>query len=156
MQYISAEKNNFTQNIAWYRSIWSLFYSNMRCQADDISVKALSESLSFSPPCVAKTDGNRAHASSEGPSTKSKFLLAKVCFHRLSPPPPQSFFTNHTLALNFIPSSTTNLLLVINSTFILILLLLSIIWSQGLWFGYGICWVITRHPSNHPLPPPPL
>ena len=37
--------------------------------------------------CVAKTDGNRAHASSEGPSAKSKFLLAKMCFHRLSPPP---------------------------------------------------------------------
>ena len=102
MQYISAEKIHFTQNIAWYLSIWSLFNSNMRCQADDISVKALSESLSFSPPCVAKTDGNRAHASSEGPSAKSKFLLAKMCFHRLSPPPtPPSFFTNHTLALLF-------------------------------------------------------
>ena len=82
----------------------------MAGQADDISVKALSESLSFSPPCVAKTDGNRAHASSEGPSAKSKFLPAKMCFHRLSPPP-TSFFTNHTLALNFIPSSTTNLLI---------------------------------------------
>ena len=83
----------------------------MAGQADDISVKALSESLSFSPPCVAKTDGNRAHASSEGPSAKSKFLLAKMCFHRLSSPP---FFTNHTLALNFIPSSTTNLLILLS------------------------------------------
>ena len=122
----------------------------MAGQADDISVKALSESLSFSPPCVAKTDGNRAHASSEGPSAKSKFLLAKICFHRLSPPPPY-------LSSPTIPSlSISSLLLLLIYLFYFHPNLTSfehnMITRVVVWL-YGICWVITRHPSNHPLSP---